>query len=525
MLIQLLFSTTADFALTVLGAFVFFSAGLLYFDSWHVNKKKAAPLYRSIGFILLAIVYILKATSIDHQIIIALTQVLKVLGLSIILISLVKETILHIPKRLKTAIMIPFILPAFSYALIPLSAILFLLISLTYFRKAKEGLEKQLMPASISFLFLGLSEIISISFFWSDLPVVFWSRLLSQFGIVWNIEQGLELLGIIILFIWIWGYIRFRIQIQLFVVTIGITIVLFLTTTILFTFLLLRNLEADALSHLQTDLRVLQYSLDSLKEKTLAHAQAIAQDSSIQQALLNNDTNTLYAQTADYLIAQKTSTLVITSTSGEVVMRAEDKDRTNDNISSDPLIQSALEGKETAAISYKEGITVPEIAVMAAVPIKEGQRSRGKIIGVALTGFTVDSAFVDGVKAVTGLDTTIFGKDKRAATTFIAENGKSRFVGTLETNPNVLEKVLKNGKEYTGKGQVLNQPYYTAYSPLKSADDKIIGMLFIGKSQNTLTSAAKQSISLTFIGSVILLVLSLIPSYFFSRFLKDNLEA
>jgi len=142
MLIQLLFANTGHFALNVFSAFVFFAVGLLYFDSWQVNRHKNTPLLRSVGFFLLAIATALHATEIEISSLVLLMQVLKITGLIIILFSLIKEPVLHAPRKLKAAIALPLALPAISASLIPLSAGLTWLIAAAYFRQATEGLEK-----------------------------------------------------------------------------------------------------------------------------------------------------------------------------------------------------------------------------------------------------------------------------------------------------------------------------------------------------------------------------------------------
>ena len=76
-----------------------------------------------------------------------------------------------------------------------------------------------------------------------------------------------------------------------------------------------------------------------------------------------------------------------------------------------------------------------------------------------------------------------------------------------------------------GSARVLNQPYYTAYEPLKTYDGKTIGMLFAGKRQDILIDTAKRSVNMTFLGSIVLMVISLIPAYLFSRFLAKQVEA
>ena len=99
MLWQLLFSSTAFFALNLLAAFVFFSAGLLYFDSWQVDKGKKTPLLRSLGFFCLAAAAAYGATTLEIPAAGAAMQVVKVSGLALILYSLTSEPILSIPRR------------------------------------------------------------------------------------------------------------------------------------------------------------------------------------------------------------------------------------------------------------------------------------------------------------------------------------------------------------------------------------------------------------------------------------------
>jgi len=523
MLTQFFFANI-HFSLTVLTALVFFATGWLYFDSWRLERKKKTPLVRSIGFFLLAGVAMAHATSLELAGLLFSIQVGKILGLVLILASLIREPLLHPPEKEKMAMFIPFIL--ISSALVPLSAVLFLLTALIYFRKATEGYEKQLKPASYVFLFLALAEFINVSFFWADTPVVFWAKMLANYGPVWIISHLAELVGIIILGVWVWGYLRFRAQAQLFIISVASSLVIFMMTTFSFTFLLLKNLEADALGHLKTDVRVLHYALERLQSEALADARAVAENSALQEAFLEKKSQELYQLTSDFMLAQDTSFLNIASSSGKVVMRAQDKERIGDSLLEDPVVKSALEGNSLSTVVSKEGVIAPEIQVRAAVPIINREATESaEIIGTVVTGFAVDSAFVDGVKTVTGLDAAVFGGNTRAATTFVAPDGKSRFVGTKETNEEVLSKVLEKGEIFIGPTQILNQPFYTAYSPLKTLEDEIIGMLFVGKLQITLLETAQKSIELTFLGSVILMILSVPPAYFVSRYIQEHLEA
>ncbi len=516
MVLQQLLFANLHFTISVIGVLVFLATALLYFDSWKVSTKKKTPLLRSIGFFFLAGSAALHATSLDLPSLLFSLQLMKIMGLGFILISLAKEPVLH--KPVHNIILVPLPFALLQSSLMPLSAVLYLLIALTYFRKASEGLERQLRPAGFAFILLAINELMNISFFWKDTPVVYLSQLLAEYGIISITSHLLELTGLIILGIWTWGYIRFRLQIQLFTATIAMSFMIFVITTFFFTFLLLRNIEDNTLSSLKVDVNVMHYALERLQAEALADARSIAQDTGVKDAINKNDDESLYQKTSSIMLSQNTSFLQIVSPTGEVIMRAEDRDSVGDNQKDDAVVKSAMGGKQLATVIKRDGTLAPLVQVKAAVPIPGGS-------GVVVTGFSVDNAFVDGVKDITELDVAVFGNDTRAATTFVAADSKSRFVGTKETNEKILQTVLRDKKNFAGTAQILNQPYYTVYSPIKTLDDKVIGMLFVGKLQTTLIDTAKKSIELTFLGSILLMILSVVPAYFLAKYMQEHAEA
>lgn len=512
-----LFFANLHFTIKVLAALIFFATGWLHYVSWKLKKKEKILLVRSFGFFLLSAMSAGQATSIGLPMFVLFLQAIKILGLVTILISLINEPTLHPPKKEAAAVLLLLI----TESLVPISAVLYLVVAITYLRKSTEGYEKQIKPMFFAFLFLSLSEFINISFFAKDSQVVFWSNLLADFGPTWIASRIFELLGIIIMGIWTWGYIRFRAQAQLFIIFVTSSLLIFTITTFSFTFLLLKNLERNALDHLKTDVKVLQYAVDRLKSEALADAKVVAENSVIKDAIVSGNSEKLYKTTLEFMLSQNTSFLETTNGAGKVVMRASDKEKIGDNLSEDLVVKSALNGNPLSSVTSKDVVVTPVVQIRASSPVFKNN----SVAGVIITGFSVDGAFVDGVKEVTGLDASVFAGDTRAATTFVSPDGKSRFIGTKEVNDDVLSKVLEDGEVFIGPARVLNQPFYTAYSPLKTAGDEIIGMLFVGKLQTELFATAERSIQLTFLGSIILMLLSIPPAYLVSKYIKENLQA
>lgn len=521
LIIRFLFANIG-FIISIFSGLVFFSLGLLYFDSSNVQKKNKNLIKRSLGFFLLAISSVGFSVFFNTDQYKILFELIRIFGLLIIWLSLMTEPILSPPINNKNLLLfIPLNFGLFYFSSLPISAILFLAISITYFRKAEEGYEKQLKPASIGFLILSIAEFIGISFFWKNTSNVYFSKILSDYNLVWSVQQIIILLGLVILARWAWGYIRFRLQIQLFITTVTMTLIIFIITTAFFTSVLLKNIEDNVLSQLTTDARVLQYSIEKLQEKILSDVQTISQDEKIINAFIDNDKNKLYELTSEYLISKNASSLFTIDKEGNVIMSAEDKDKTGNNILTDPIVKNSIEGRRSSTITIGYGNLIPSVEILAASPIKN---SSDQVIGAISTGIVIDNAFVDGLKKTTGLDISVYSGEQRSATTFIASDGLSRFLGTKETNSKVINTVLKNNEIFTGAINVLNQPYYAVYAPLKSFGDKPIGMLFIGKLQTTLFESANKSLELTFLGSLILMILSIIPAFYISKYINKQIE-
>lgn len=101
MLFTLLFFNTVYFALKVFSAFVFFAAGLLYYDSWKVDRAIKTPLIRSFGFFFLAVAATFHATSVQIPFLLVAFQLIKLVGGGAIFVSLLAEPMLHAPKGRK----------------------------------------------------------------------------------------------------------------------------------------------------------------------------------------------------------------------------------------------------------------------------------------------------------------------------------------------------------------------------------------------------------------------------------------
>lgn len=506
------------FAVNVFGALVFFATGWLYLDSWTVDKKGKVLLLRSVGFFLLALVFIAKATNYDVGPFLFVTSAIKFLGLLIILSGLLTEPVVKPPSKALMAI--PFLL--ISRYSTPITAFLFLLISATYLKKATEGFEKQIKPLTWAFLLFFISEAIGTLFIIDDTNILFLSEILKKYGVIHNLSLLINFAGFCVLGLWTWGYLRFRAKTQLFIIFVASSLLIFTATTLTFMYLLFVNLQRDAFSHLRKDVKVLNYAIDEIKSKSLTNTKAVSENIAIKNAVYTSNFESLYKNSLDFMLSQDASFLVITDRNGQVITRAEDNENVGESLSDSLLYKNALNGDSSTTIAVEKTSIVPLVQIQASSPIFDDQN---KVIAVVISGYNIDSAFVDGMKKATDLDVSVFAGNIRSATTFLAPDGKTRFIGTQEPNTKILETVIDRKELFVGPAQILNQPFYVSYSPLYSAEGEVIGMLSVGSLQTELLETVKASIQQTFFISIILVLISIIPAYLISRYIKENIKA
>lgn len=535
------------FSISLFAALVCFAVFWLYFDAWSNNKEKK-EVYKSLGFLFLSLSFLIfgalteqtttSRTRIDNFLE-PLFLILHSAGYVFIIIGELVDPIQEKPDifgRKKNPPIGPQPAPSATPAigggfsigslgaasaaklLVPFAGFI---IAGLYLRRATKGLERHLRPVGFAFLCLAIFDLLSLS---SQLretlnPIVYsW---VAPYGPIWLAGHLFLLLGSIILGRWVWKYLTKRIQSQLFMIFSISTVTIFLIATISFTFLLMSSLRGAALSNLETAANTLNYALGSKKAESSASAEIIAQNPSIANAVNSQDHEALVKLTQSFLAKKRQSSLIIVDSSGQVLLRGEDPSQYGDSLSSDLLIRRALIGDSTSTIVSTEGVLYPLVYVRTATPIRD---SGGTVIGATVAGLTLDNAFVDGIKRQTGLDTTIYAENTRSATTLEAEDGKSRLLGIKEANVSVVEQVLRKGQNFKGTVNISNKPYLAVYAPVKDSENVPVGMLFIGSPRIDLLKTAGQSVQLTFLMSVVLLLLASWPAYVAARYINRQLS-
>lgn len=242
--------------------------------------------------------------------------------------------------------------------------------------------------------------------------------------------------------------------------------------------------------------------INDLKENSLSLASQLAMNTKVINAIETKDTKRILDDVKPIVESSKIEFVTITDEKGNVLARTHEPDKNGDSVLNQQNVKFALEGKPNSKI---ESGTQVKLAARSGVPVKNEQ---GKIIGVISTGYRLDSdKIVDYIKDRLNCEATIFLEDVRVATT-LQKDGQ-RVLGT-KLDPKILEIVTKNNK-YIGEANILGAQYSTAYTTILSEDNKIIGILFTGRSVSEITNFKNSFIMNTIkISLVIVLIFSVL---------------
>jgi methyl-accepting chemotaxis protein len=280
-------------------------------------------------------------------------------------------------------------------------------------------------------------------------------------------------------------------------------------------FMLNRGLNNQGRSEIKKMIELVQRHIDDLRDRAVITAASLAENKNLVTAIENGNNTDVQDIGKGYVKARTVSVLTIADKDGNVLGRGH-SDKTGDSVRSQSNVQKSLAGQ--ASTNIEEG-TVVKFSLRAGNPV----RKENRVIGSITAGFDLSSdAFVDDIKNKYGVECTIFQGDTRTATTLV-KDGK-RAVNTRMDNPQVIETVLKKGDIFVNTNTVMGKNYDAGYWPLKDADGKIVGMLFVGKDRYLIEETLSSTILPTLLTTLIIAVALVAVGFFQTRKIVKTLN-
>ncbi len=329
-----------------------------------------------------------------------------------------------------------------------------------------------------------------------------------------------------------------------------ITIVCSIMGTLLINKATMGQAEESAIASLSSAREFLTNRLENFE----SFFYSVSSRNTIRDALSGRDRARLAEYLEDIREKGRFDILNITDEKGRVVLRTGNPSVFGDDVSADDVVKKALSSGVTASaidvIPYetveKEG---PEIARRCLNgPLQKGEKDSapavpgpalalisaspilGKdniVAGVVYGGEILNrnDKLIDKTMHILYQDekyrgkdigiVTIFLKDTRIATNFRNPNGE-RAIGS-KVSREVLDKVLKEGKQWVGKALVVRDWYLTAYEPLRGIRGDIVGILAVGVVEQKFADMRREALTI-FLGIILFgVILSIVVANYLSN--------
>ncbi|MFT8348481.1 methyl-accepting chemotaxis protein [Clostridium saccharoperbutylacetonicum] len=251
---------------------------------------------------------------------------------------------------------------------------------------------------------------------------------------------------------------------------------------------------------------LLSDKINELKNESMNIGTQLSFNSTVIKLVEEKNSDKLLNELKIILTNSNVEFVTVTDEKGNVIVRTHEPDKKGDSVINQANVKNAISGK---ANSQVEGGTQVKLAARSGIPVKD---EKGNIIGVISVGYRLDSdSVVDYIKEKYDCDATIFLGDIRISTTLIKDG--NRAVGTKLDDK--ISKVVLDNNSYAGEADILGSKYDTMYTPILGDNNKVMGILFTGKSKVEGQMVLRSFITSTIVSSLIILLLFGIVVYLY----------
>lgn len=362
----------------------------------------------------------------------------------------------------------------------------------------------------LAFIMLLIRSILMVIHELPETDIVFIEDLRAEESLIWRGSIIFTLLGFIFLGKWAWTYIKPRFQLRTYVVFLTIISLVATLGSFVFTLLIFSIVEQDNLQLMSEGAHAQYLVMEDRTNTALVFARAVARNSDILDVVVSNDFDLIQKETEDQFFIAGIDILRIYNSDSQVIVSHGDPREVGDDFGDDEVITNVIEHKQAISTFDKEAHVLSPILIARGV---YPMLSDDKVVGAVEVGYKIDTAFVDFSKERTGLDVTIYTDTNRSATTIFRPGTADRWVGTDETNEDVLQNVLVEGQSETIVNEELGIVYYSAYVPVRDFQGGIIGMVSVGTPTYTLFENSRQQLLTAFLVMNVIAVFAALVGY------------
>lgn len=348
----------------------------------------------------------------------------------------------------------------------------------------------------LGYIFLLIRSIGMVVYRLPELDVVSFRLLTINFSIVWKAAYMLGFVGFVFLGIWAWNFIKIRFFLRVYVVFLAIGILMASLGSLIVLLLNFRIIEINNLQILNNHAQSIDVVMEERQNNGHFIAKLISESPTLLQKAKKNDVVGLEEDTQEFLEDAQLDIIRIYDSGRKIIACPHDPRDVGRIIPADIVLDYIYaEGESVKTYDVDPGVLTNTIVSRSIYAMT----NKKKVSGAVEVGYKFDTAFADFLSRETSLDITIYTGPARSATTLTTEDGVSRWVGSIETNNEVLTKVLGKGERYQGIVTGLDDEYYAAYAPIKDFDDNVIGMISASSSTYELFEDTRRQLVVSFL--------------------------
>lgn len=365
----------------------------------------------------------------------------------------------------------------------------------------------------VGYLFLLVMGVLAIFYRLPALSTVSLRNATLNFSGVWITSIIFLFLGFFFLAIWAWNFIKLRVFLRTYVVFLAIAIFVSSLGSAFFTQLIFSIIENNNLTLMSQATRAVETIVEDRQKSAAFSAFFLAQDKDIIDAARFSDVNKLTEKTAQSIAISGVNYVRVYDASGKVIFSPQDTRDVGTSYVQDDLVAYVLGNKPINSLDTIPGVQSSYMVARALEPLTFND----SVVGAIELGHIFDTPFTDLAKNKIGLEVSVYAGDKISATTIVTDDGKSRWIGSREPNPIVLDTVYGKGKDIALALDRLGRPYYSAFLPLVEVNGNVIGMVSVGTPTYLLFEASRQQLISTFLVSSIVALIAAFIGYLAMR--------
>ncbi len=492
----------------------------LYLDLFKSEKQKHA-LYKALaaGFLSLAFV-------LNLVLAVATTQSLLVQSGTVIALQLVGlvfftagnfvEKVPGLPKK-KLSFALIFMLIGgflnFVLGLVNVSRVIY---------KIKYGWSKEFKPFLIfwvflsGYLFVQFLALLGNKHMWFELAT-------AEFGFLWILSQMLIIASAVFIFRLINHFMSFRVFGKIFLYVWQFIVVGSVVLASFFSVFAISASEGQIFELLDKNANLVNLNLKQIEENNEDVLEIISDDQAFQRAVKEKDTVEIerivgtFLQSNNYL-----DQVVVVDNEGILMFDSSRPTVYGESMSSNYVIKSALikNEQQESFLTEEEISEISELIYQFAMPISASQKQ----VGAVSTIKKLNDVYLDDLKAHTNQELIAYVQGKRSASTLLEKDQVSRVQNATLSLSDIDQVYEKAGLTFT-KANILSVPYYVVEINLTNYKNEQIAKLLVLTEQSSLMMATKQTLFNTFLVSLVLNLIAIVPSYLIARSIKRNLNA